>query len=173
MIWWLLIHKSDFSRTEFEESRGVNYKVKWCTYSIVLCESTRGAGRVGLNHLCDAMRAWKKCMSLFDKWFYQLTEENDVAEVQSALFVLTLQDRVESEHKLSLQKRYIFKYIVNLKLNWVHKRKKSCRNVYQSYNSRPYVFLSIIEILWQKTKLYTVGSFLLRKRESFGQASDS
>ena len=42
-------------------------------------------------------------MSLFDKFFYQL-EENDVAEAQSALFVLTLQDRIESEPKLSLQK---------------------------------------------------------------------
>ena len=35
---------------------------------------------------------------------YQL-KENDVAEAQSALFVLTLQDRIESEHKLSLQKK--------------------------------------------------------------------
>ena len=69
----------------------------------MLCESTRGARGVGLNHFCDAMRAWKNYMSLFDKFFYQL-EENDVAEAQSALFVLTLQDRIESEPKLSLQK---------------------------------------------------------------------
>ena len=69
----------------------------------MLCESTRGARGVGLNHLCDAMRAWKNNMSLFDKLFLS-TEENDVAEAQSALFVLTLQDRIESEHRLSLQK---------------------------------------------------------------------
>jgi len=44
----------------------------------VLCESTRGARGVGLNHLCDAMRAWKNIKSLFDKLFLS-TEENDVA----------------------------------------------------------------------------------------------
>ena len=46
-------------------------------------------------------------MSLFDKLFLS-TEENDVAEAQSALFVLTLQDQIESEHKLSLQKKTEF-----------------------------------------------------------------
>ena len=61
----------------------------------MLCESTRGARGVGLNHLCDAMRAWKNNMSLFDKLFLS-TEENDVAEAQSALFVLTLQVRAQT-----------------------------------------------------------------------------
>ena len=45
------------------------------------------------------------------------TEENDVAEAQSALFVLTLRDRIEPELKLSLQKRQNLLYIVNLKSN--------------------------------------------------------
>ena len=79
----------------------------------MLCESTRGARGVGLNHLCDAMRAWKNIMSLFDKLFLS-TEENDVAEAQSALFVLTLQGPSTNFH---CKKRQNLLYIVNLKNN--------------------------------------------------------